>query len=81
MSSLEIKITEQKAQPLLERTEINAILSYESETPSRAALRKKAAEILKFFESSGIPIDMLPGFRKKEILLLKERAKLRKRKK
>ena len=66
MSSLEIKITEQKAQPLLERTEINAILSYESETPSRAALRKKAAEQLKVPEERVFVGRMMPVFGEKQ---------------
>lgn len=63
---MEIKITEQKQQPLLERAEITGELSYESVTPSRAELRRKIAEQLKVSEDLVVVDKIMPVFGKKE---------------
>lgn len=44
---MNLKITEQKENPLLSRTEIKAKLVYDLETPAKAALVKQLAQAMK----------------------------------
>jgi len=44
---LEIKISNKAEQPLLSRTELQGVVSFESATPSRIEIKKKIADALK----------------------------------
>ena len=67
---MEIKIIEDKEQPLLNRREVTAEVEFPAQTPSRLELRSKLAEILKSQENLVVvvKIDVDFGFRKAKVL-------------
>jgi len=48
---MEVKISSKTEQPLLSRTVLKGLISFDAETPSRSAVRKKLSEALKSEES------------------------------
>lgn len=62
---MEMKISQKTEQPLLSRTELHGVISFESATPSRLEVRKKLSEAMKADESLIMVTDIATSFGEK----------------